>query len=1113
MDFKSFKLSNLAIDNRISVYLITFLLTLTGIFSYINLPKEQFPEVEIPYFFITSVQAGSSPSDVENLITRPIEQELRSIEGIEEISSISKQAYSIIIVEFDVDKDPIVGKQEVKDAVDEARSELPTEMTEEPDVREVNLADQPILNVNISGDFGDAELKSHAETIQDELESLSPINRVELVGSRERQIQINVDLAKMEASGVSFNMISEAVGARNLTISAGNIDMGRMERAMRIDGEIDEPEELNSIVINNNRGKKVYLRDIAEIKDGFADRESYARLDESPVITLNVIKRSGENLIGATEQTIDVVDRLHGTKLPENLEITYTNDRSDSTRNAVSNLFNTVILGFFFVVLVLMFFMGIKNAMFVGLVIPLSSLLAFAVMPMIDYSINMVVLFALIMGLGIVVDNAIVVVENIFRFITTKSYDKAEGTKRAVGQVAIPVIAGTLTTIAPFIPLMFWGGIIGKFFGYLPVTLILTLTASLLIALVINPVFAVTFMKQSSTIDKLQRPRNRILLVAGAILILVSIVFYMTGQTFIANLIIFIFALYLIALYLLEPAIEWFEEDLLPKLKGGYEKLIAWILEGKKPYGLLGITIIFLILSIWLISIFTPNVVFFPQSEPNFVYIYNKMPVGTDIEETNRVTKQIENRVYEVIGKDNPVVKSVITNVAEGAAAPNDQDQTNSPNKSKVTVAFVDYQYRGDVSTERILNDIRDNLDGIPSAEIVAEREQQGPPTGMPINIEITGEDIDRLAELSTNFRDHIEEQNIRGIEELRMDLQINNPEVRLDVDTEKAQSLGLSHAQIGTHLRTALLGADISTYREGEDEYDINLRLQEEDRENVTELVNSRLMTPQGGYVPISSVVDVDYTSTYGAIFRKDLDRVVTISSNVLSGYNANVINDQIRDEIDKFDIPDGYNIQLTGEQEEQAETSSFLGLALLVAVGLIFLILVMQFNSISKTLIIMSQVVFSLIGVFIGFVTFGLEISIVQTGMGIIAVAGIVVKNGIILIDYIDEQRKMNPTLKDAIIKAGYVRLTPVLLTAASTILGLIPLAIGMNIDFYTLFAEFNPQLFFGGDSADFWGPLAWTIIFGLGFATFLTLLLVPSMYLIGYEIKHKVLGLIRS
>ncbi|MDR9414943.1 MAG: efflux RND transporter permease subunit [Gracilimonas sp.] len=1105
MDFKEFKISSLSINNRTTVYLLTVLVTIIGIYSYLTLPKESFPEVEIPIFNVVTIYAGASPADIENVITRPIEEELQGIDGIDQISSVSKQATSIITVEFTTEKDKLVAQQEVNDAVEKARVELPAQLTQEPQVNDFNLDDQPILNINLSGNFDLVELKKYADEIQDRVESLSDVNEAEIVGALEREIQINVDLQKMQAAGISFNDIRTGIQSKNMTVSAGQLEIGSMERSVRVDGEIEQADDLKNLILQNGLEDEVYLKDISVIEDGFADRESYASLNGEPVITVNVKKKSGGNLIETSEAAVAIVQDLQQTQFPDDLRITITGDRSQDTKDSVSNLFNTVILGFFFVVLVLMFIMGVQNAVFVGLAIPLSSLIAFAVMPTIGFSINIVVLFALILGLGIVVDNAIVIVENIYRHVTQNNESKIQAAKRAAGEIALPVITGTLTTIAPFIPLLFWGGIIGRFMIYLPITLILTLIASLVVALVMNPVFAVSFMgEEKEHLQEKEKSDNTYLWIASAVITVLAGIFYAVGGLFVANLLVFLYLLWLLERFVLKPLIKKFNKSTLPAIQSWYHDAIQWILIGFRPWFILAGTFVFLILSIFLLGIASPKVVFFPESDPNFVYVYNEMPAGTDLDKTNEVNKQLEDRVYDVIGRNNPVVKSVISNVAVGANPPNSIDPTPSANKSKVTVEFVDYQYRDGVSTQDILNAVRNRVQDIPGTTVTVEKEQNGPPTGKPINIEITGNEFDQLITLTEDFKEYIQEQDIEGIEELRSDLQVNNPEMIIDIDNEKANTYGINNVQVGGIIRTALLGEPVSTYRVDEDEYDVTLRLREEDRSNITDLMNMTVGTSTG-FIPISAVATPRLSNSYGAINRIDLERVATLSSNVLAGFNANEINAQIRESLNDFNIPQGYEISLTGEQEEQAETGQFLVVALFAAVMLIFLVLVAQFNSIGKPLIIMSQVLFSLIGVFIGFATFGMDISVVLTGMGIIAVAGIVVKNGIILIDYIDIMRKNGADLKDAVIEGGSVRLNPVLLTAASTILGLIPLAIGLNIDFYGLFASFEPNLYFGGDNASFWGPLAWTIIYGLGFATFLTLFLVPSMYFIGVNTKN--------
>ena len=1104
MSNRSFKLTNFAVDNRITVYFFTVLMIISGIWAYQSTPKEQFPEVVFPYFMVNTIYPGTSPSDMENLVTRPLEKQLKSINGIKNLTSKSLQDVSLVVIEFETNVDQQKASQDVKDAVDKAKPDLPDNLLDDPEVTEIDLSEFPILNINLSGDLSLVRIKDLAEELQDDIEGLEEITRVDIVGALNREIQINVDLYKMQAAGVTFQTIGEAVAQENMTISGGQIDVGGMERTMRVIGEFQDVKEIENIVLRDG----LFLKDVASVVDGFEDREDYARLNQDDVITLNVIKKSGKNLIRAIDK-IKVMLADFEERAPQNLEITPTGDQSDMTRNNVSNLFNTIILGFLVVVVVLMFFMGVDNALFVAVAIPLSMLVAFIFLPVADFTLNMVVLMALILVLGIVVDNSIVVVENIYRhYMFTPNLPIAPAVKRGVGEVAIPVFSGTLTTMAPFFPLIFWTGIMGQFMMYIPVTIIITLAASMLVAYTMNPVFAVTFMRYRGDQEKkINHKKNIIFTAIGAG---AGILLHLVGWPMIANLIIAAVLLFLLVRYILEGLIDKFQKRVIPRMMRSYQSTLRYLLKGRGAYIIVASTVALLFITIFLTRQFGPKVVLFPENkDPDKVMVYLSMPSGTDIEQTDSVTNIIENRVMETLGEDNPDVDYVISNVATNAG----QDvfeRTTQAKLAKVTVGFVDYEDRTGPHTEIYVNQFRKALEGIPGAEIIVDVEDMGPPTGKPINLEIAGEDIDKLVQLSENIQSYIVDTlKIEGIEELKSDMEVSKPEILVNINRRKARELGLSTAYIGSTLRTAIYGSEVSKFREGEDEYPIMVRLDKTYRDNIQALMDQTLIVPAANgrkvnNVPISAVVDVKYESSYGGIIRKDYERVITLSSNILDGYNANEIVQQLRNSLENYEMPDGYSWEFTGEQEDQQESASFLSLALFLAVGLIFIILVTQFNSITKPLIILVQVLFSIIGVLLGFIVFNIDISVILTGMGIIAVAGIVVKNAIILIDYADVSIDSNPKeakVREKIIEAGRVRLTPVLLTAASTIFGLLPLAIGMNIDFASLFENLDPNIFFGGMSAVFWGPLAWTIIFGLAFATFLTLVVVPAMYFMWY------------
>jgi len=1098
MKNRRFPLSDYAVSNRVTIYFFTVILTLFGILSYQSTPKENFPEVDFPYFSISTVYPGTSPEDIENLVTRPIEKELKSIDGIKELTSNSVQDFSMILIEFETDVDNDEAYQDVTEAINRAKADLPEELAQEPEILDINPSEFPILYINMTGDMGLVKIKEYAEDLQDEIEGMGAITRVDIVGALEREFEINVDLYKMQAASVTFSQIENAVKMENMTISGGQLEMDGMERNLRVVGEFTGVKDIRNILIKDG----VYLQDIAEVSDDFADRESFARLNGKDVITLNVIKKTGENLIEAVEDIRVILDDFRA-EAPKNLEIVTTGDQSDRTKNSVSNLFNTIVLGFFVVVLVLMFFMGVDNALFVAVAIPLSMLIAFIAVPALDFTMNMVVLMGFILVLGIVVDNSIVVVENIYRhFMTTPNLPIAPASKIGAGEVAGPVFSGTLTTMAPFIPLAFWPGIFGEFMLYIPITIIVTLTASMIVAYMINPVFAVSFMRYRGNQEiKLNHRRNLYIILGVA---LVTILSYVGNFQFVGNILVFILILYLMVQYVLRFLIKKFQRHVIPAFTNAYKNTLQFLLKGKRPYGVIVGTVALLILTFLLLRVSPLKVVFFPSGDPNTIHTYIKMPAGTELRTTDSVARIVEDRVFDVLGENNPDIESVVTNVAVNAGE-NVFDRTTQDKLAKVSVNFVEYQDREKPHTMEYVSQFRDRMGDIPGAEITVTEEQMGPPTGKPVNIEVSGEDFEKLIPLANKLKSHVKNLNIAGIEELKTDIETNTPELTIQIDRDKANKLGINTAYLGSTLRTALNGKEISKIRKGEDEYDIRLRLQEKYRDDLESLMNLKLMLPsrRNGLkkIPLSAVADVEYTRTYGGIKRKDHERVITIYSNVLSGYNANEIVSQIDKSLEQFrkNLPKGYQVEFTGEQEDQQENAQFLSSAFLVALVLIIIIMVVQFNSLMKPMIITVQIIFSLIGVLLGLKIFGVTFSIMMTGMGIIAVGGIVVKNAIILIDYTDLLISRGEERYKAIIQSGAPRLTPVILTAASTILGLLPLAIGMNIDFVGLFSELEPNIFFGGDSAAFWNPLAWTIIFGLAFATFLTLVVVPAMYAI--------------
>jgi multidrug efflux pump len=1115
---KTFGLTSFALNNSTTVLFLTFLIIVMGVSTYITLPRENFPEINIPKIYIGVTHPGNSPTDIENLITRPIEKELNTISEVDNITSTSVQDHSTIIAEFTADTEVEDALSKVKDAVDRAQPELPTDLDREPNVFAMDVSEFPILNINLSGNYSLDELKGYAEYLEDELERIKEISKAEIRGVDDKEVKIKVDPYKLEAVQLNFGDIEKAISSENITMSGGSYLSDGMRRTVRIEGEFTAPSQLLDVVIKHEEGNIVYLKDVATVTFDYKDKANYARLWDKQVVMIDVVKRSGENLLDATDKIAAVLAKAKVEVLPKDLEVVVTNDQSKQTRMMVANLENSIIFGVILVVIVLLFFLGTRNAMFVGVAIPLSMFMSFLILGMLGISINMMVLFALIMALGMLVDNGIVVVENVYRLME-EGLTPMQATMKGVGEVAMPIISSTATTLAAFLPLAFWPGIMGEFMKYLPFTLIITLGSSLFVALVINPVLIKLFMRvdDKSKVDNKKALRNTVVaIVIGAVLLATGRTINITGLVILGNLFLIAPIIMLLNLYVLTPWARKFQAVFLPWLENIYEKTIRVALN--HIYIFFFATVGLLVLSLVMVGLFSPGIIFFPINQPKYANVFIEFPVGTDIETTNEFAVEINAEVDKIIEPYGDLVESVITNVGQGTADPNDPSaigEGDSPNKARITINFVEIEERGDVLTSNVLEEIRAGLRGHPGVTITVDKDAAGPPVGKPISIEVSGDDFAALIELTDRMKQFINESGIEGIEKLKSNLETGKPELIIDIDREKARRFGLSTYSIASELRTAIFGREVSKYKEGEDDYDIQIRLDDKYRYDVDALLNKNItfrnqINGEMHQVPIASVAKAELSSTYGSIRRKDLKRVIMLSSNVMGGYNATTVNDHIKIAMEDFDLPPGYEYKFGGEQEKQAEEMAFLSQALLIAVFLIFLIIVGQFNKLTAPIIIMTSVLFSTIGVFFGLVTFQMEFVVMMTMVGIISLAGIVVNNAIVLIDYIELTRKrkreeLNPgerlpfkEIVESIITAGKTRLRPVLLTAITTILGLIPLAVGLNIDFLQFLQNYNADFFIGGDNVIFWGPMSWTIIFGLTFATFLTLIIVPVMYL---------------
>lgn len=1075
------------------------LVAIMGIVSYLTIPKESFPNITVPNIFVVTLYPGVSPEDMESLVTRKLEDELGNISEIKEMTSTSTEGYSSIVLEFDTGIDIEEALQKVREKVDLAKAELP-EDAEEPLVQEVNLSEFPIMQINLSGDYDLEILKDIAEDLQDKIEAIPTVLGVDLTGGLEREVQVDVDLAKLKYYNLSFGDIIGAISAENVTIPGGDISVGTKSFLLRVPGQYQETAPIEDVVLKVNDSQPIYLRDIANVTFGFKERETYSTLDESPVITLGVKKRTGENILETYDRVSAILDEALPT-LPPTTTYKITNDQSKDVKNMVSSLENNIISGLILVIGVLLFFLGVRNASFVGISIPLSMFLSFIILSALGITMNMIVLFSLILALGMLVDNAIVVVENIYRYLE-EGFDNFEAAKKGTGEVAGPIIAGTATTLAAFAPMIFWPGTVGEFMGYLPKTLIITLSSSLFVGLIINPVICALFMTIDGDSKKAQLTKRGKQILNG-VLALVLLVLVLSSFITWTMIIVLGALLWLLNKFVLAPTGKWWQADGLNVFIHTYENSLIWALNNRLKT--VGIAFFVLIMSFVVLGVFNPGTEFFPEDiPPRDVYVQIETPVGSDVEFTRSVVDKVAERV-----KNIPQASDINTILSvSGAAISSDPagGGGNSTHKGTVAINFVDYELReGDIF--EAMEYMRNDLNGvIAGAKITVEKPQDGPPTGPPINLEISGPEMTELTRISNDLLSALEADSIFAkMDGLETDLPDSRPEIRVEVDREKAGLYELNTNMIGMTVRQAINGVEASKFRDGKEEYEIVVRLAEEYRDDLSTLSDLTVFH-EGVQIPLSEVASWEISDGFGGIRHKESERVITVSADVRSGYQSNAVLAEARQVLSTYlnGLPPGYSYEWTGQQQEQDESFAFLGRAFLIAVFLIAFILVSQFNSIVKPVIILSSVVMSTAGVFYGLVTFQMAFGLMAF-LGLISLAGVVVNNAIVLIDYVDILRTRDGLdLRSALVQAGKVRFRPVILTAITTTLGLVPLAIGFNFDFITLvnnplefFTHLGEYIYWGGEQAAWWGPMAIAVIVGLLFSTFLTLILVPVLY----------------
>lgn len=1016
-------ITNYAIKFRIAVFVFIVVLTILGISAYRALPREGFPDITIPQVFISAPYEGTAPEEMENLVTIPIEKKLNELGGVKEITSTSADSITTIAVEFLPDQDIDMAIQRVKDKIDLARVDLPDDL-EEPIVDGFNFStDVPIMRFSLSGTADIERLKNIAENLQDKIELISGVREALITGTREREIRIEFDRTRLSAYEIPLADVLALIGKENVTVSAGSFEVGDSKYQVRLPGEFKLAGEMRDLVVKMVKGRPIYLSDIASVTDTWKDATSIARINSEPSVSISIKKRSGINTVALVDE---IKELLKNYSLPKDIKATIVQDESKRVRDMLSELENNIVTGFFFVIIVLFIFMGWRNSLFVGLAIPMSMLLTFILMSFMGITLNMVVLFGLILGVGMLVDNGIVIVENIYR-LHCAGLSREEAARRGASEVAWPVITSTLTTLIVLIPLLFWPDILGQFMSFIPRTLILTLSCSLLVALVMNPALCSVLIKKGRINDD---PLNG-------------------GKP--------------------HPFVS------------GYERFLRMALRYRVLVLFLGIA--FLMLSGELYKRWNRGVELFTATEPESAQIQVKYPQGTAIETTDAALIKLE-----ALLKNYPEIEFFQSNAGQGNAS--FDSVSSGTHIGSIYIDFIDEQLCK-TPPGQVVDLIRVALPVLPGAEITIEKDRRGPPAGAPVSIEISGDDFDRLADLSNDIRQRI--KTIPGLTDLRSSFEDALPELQFEIDRQRAAVLGLDTATIGQFLRMSLYGVESrKKFRAGEDEYDITVRLPKSGRDRFSTLGEIMIPVKDQGSVPLSSLGTVKYTAGLGEIKRKDLKRVVTLNGDN-SGRSVEEILKDVSKAVSGINLPNNYSIYYAGDNEDTNESMEFLSRAFLLAVAGVMVILVIQFNSVFLPLIIAVTIPLSLIGVMWGLLLTGTRASVIMTGLGIISLAGIVVNNAIVLLDCINLQRKEGMETTEAVVTAGRLRLRPVLLTAGTTVLGLIPMAIGWSIDIHS----FPFKVSQGGGTSAWWAPMAIAVIFGLTVATVLTLILVPSMY----------------
>jgi len=1025
--------SHIAIRNPVFVFIMVLVISIAGFKAYKSIPREAAPDIQIPLLIVSIPFPGATPEDVESLITNKVEQELKTIKNLKEISSTSSEGVAVLTLEFTSDFDISEARTKVREKMDQIKPDLPAD-AEDYQVTEINLSEQPLMILNLAGDMGLLGLTELADEVKEEIEGIPGILEVRRAGGLEKEIRVYVNPDKLNYYKLALNQVSSSISNENTNLPGGTITMGPTKYMIRVPGEFISPEGINEALISAPNQVPVRVKDIARVVFGYKEVTSKSRLDGLESVSLSIVKRSGENLLAIRDEVKSIIQRLE-KDYKEDVKFSILSDQGERVQQIVKDLENNIITGFVLVFLVLLLVMGISNALLVAIAIPLSFLVSIIILNVMGFTLNIVVLFSLILSLGLLVDNAIVIVENIYRH-RQAGKSRIEAALLGTKEIAIPVTTSTITTVAAFFPLIFMPGIAGEFISFLPKTLIVTLSSSLFVALIINSVLCSTMMRVkvnkevTSDFDELKLvDHSKILRVY---------------QRTLRGVLRFRFVTVMVFIFLFIGTFYWYGTNTFPRKR----------------------------------------VEFFPKTEPSEAIVNITAPMGTTLDISDGYVTSVEGYIESDMDKLDAVVANVGQRRGSGASS----SGSTTTYLSHVVLDFPSWQNWVEKPSE-IIKNLRQKLVKMVGVQVKLVEAQSGPPTGKAFNLEVQGEDFSKMINSVEIIKQKI--KDIPGLVDLTDDFDRSRPELKVIIDRDKASRLGFRARDIASTVRTAFNGKKVSVFRDGTEEYDIWVQLDQSFRKNQSDLASLFIFTSSGEPVRLSEIAKVDTGPSYGSIRHVDTERTITISGDAFR-VPGPVLVMKAQQALKDLELPDGVRYKFTGENKGRQETQIFIGQALIIAICLILVVMIAQFNSIALPFIVITSVFMSVMGVLLGLIVHDRPFGIIMTGVGTVALAGIVVNNVIVMLDFVVKLRKQGFARNEAMVLASAVRFRPVLLTAVTTVIGLAPMAMGMDIDFSR-----DSPIVFGSESGSFWKSMALAIMYGLSVATFLTLFMVPTLY----------------